>query len=283
MPSTVITLRKGPARLVIDTQGAYIRSWQVGRHVGLYSDPSKPNRATHPCGPNFGALSLKAPKDGLYDYQGGIYSLPQHGFLRTREWTVVKHSRAEVTLALGNYPDPQNEDLFKMYPFYFRFTLSCKLTANQLHYGLAFKSLGRTAPVDLASHTYHPWEPGMTIEGLSGLQYFDAVDPKGIGRVFKGNYFGEEKDRDWHFRANSRRKFVLRYPSSRKEITLRIGADMDDMPVESAVVWTKPSEGRFICFEPVCVGVNSLNRGMAMAVPWGQTASLSFVLSMSGI
>lgn len=286
----MIELRKGKSRLEVDTQGAFIRTWQVGRHTGLHSDTTRPRRATHPCGPNFGIMSLHAEKDGKYVVNGKEYQLPQHGYLRDREWEVIRKTADSVILGVecsAARPDPE---LLTMYPFYHRFTLALKLTGNQLHYRLTFsrdKSLGNfdpkgedSAPLDLASHTYHPWEEGLMIEGLSRLYYTDAAEAKPIARRFQGKDFGELKDREYRFSARFHRNFKIKYPLSEKEISVALGTHKDDIATELMVVWDKTSEGRFICLEPVFVGPNSFNVGGPVRIAHGDKASLSFVLTL---
>jgi len=286
----LIKLHNGPAKFTIDTKGAYIRTWQVGRHIGLYSNPDKPNRATHPCGPNFGPLSLNTPKDGEYTVGEKKYKLPQHGFLREREWRIDHLEQSSVILSLQNTHENFDKQLFDAYPYNFRFLLALKLSAGKLIYELSFTNLNEAgcAPVDLASHTYHPLEPGMTIKGLSGLKYIDNLDPSAPPQELKGDLkeelLGGSQETNPHFWTEGRKKFILDYPQSGKRITLRTGYGWGASAPERIVVWSKPSEGNFVCVEPLIHGANSFNLNRkAVEVPPGKTVSLSFMLNLMEI
>jgi galactose mutarotase-like enzyme len=66
-------------------------------------------------------------KDNSYTYQGQTYSLPQHGFARDMNFTLLNRTENEIWFSLDATPDTQ-----KVYPFDFRLDLGYRLESRRI-------------------------------------------------------------------------------------------------------------------------------------------------------
>lgn len=95
----MLEIKQGAMRAVVDTHGAWICELSYKDTPVFYprqqltseSGETKTRGGCHVCLPNFGP--------------GGDSELPQHGFGRLLEWSVVASASHQVTLALGGEPN----------------------------------------------------------------------------------------------------------------------------------------------------------------------------------
>lgn len=66
-------------------------------------------------------------KDGTYQYNNSLYSLPQHGFARDNEFNCVKQTDTDLILELKD-----SEELKSNFPFNFIFQVAFHLSDNEL-------------------------------------------------------------------------------------------------------------------------------------------------------
>jgi len=270
-----IRISNGEATAGINPQGGIVRSWKVDNKELLFSHPDQTLRlrASHPIGPVCGILYDPATRErnGQYVIDGRTFKLPLHGGLREADWTPVPGSQGnKVGLEYANTPEAPLTELMKtQFPFYFGWELGVELpNPHKLLWDLSFKNLtpNKIAPVDMRWHLYLPFEKGLAIQGLDGLEYTNNTvwDAPSTGTILGPGAFGEVVDRDWQICASGRRKFDIIYPNSQYTLRMEILSPTAD----SIVVWTKPplGIGDFICVEPWLHQRNSVNNGTAQQV-----------------
>lgn len=77
--------------------------------------------------------------NGVYRHLGRTYNMPKHGFVRTKEWTVVDQSETHVTLVC----QIEGEDL-RIYPFPSRVGVTYRLDGRKLQAEFAVENCGET-------------------------------------------------------------------------------------------------------------------------------------------
>ena len=72
-----------------------------------------------------GGIPLLFPNAG--PLKGGLYNLPQHGFVRKIPWTVIEQKRNSIALQLLS-----NQEIRINYPFDFELKLAIEVVGNKL-------------------------------------------------------------------------------------------------------------------------------------------------------
>ena len=116
----MFVLTTSAARVAIAPKGAELTSF-VATATGLeylwQADPAHWGRHAPVLFPIVGRLP-----DDTFLHQGQAYHLPQHGFARDREFTVLRHSATEAVLQLAD--DAASR---AVYPFAFELTITYTL------------------------------------------------------------------------------------------------------------------------------------------------------------
>lgn len=168
LPQVVATATDG-ARLAVYVHGAHVASWHP---AGSSDDRLYVSPKSHfaPGMPIRGGIPVCFPQ---FADQG---PLPQHGFVRDRDWTPRFAGRtstgaAQVRMRLADTPATR-----AVWPHAFVCVLTATAQANLLAVELAFTNAG-TAPFDVtaALHTYLRVQDvrATAIEGLAGAHYRD--------------------------------------------------------------------------------------------------------------
>lgn len=110
-----------------------------------------------------------ALRRGKYQYEDQEYSLPQHGFARDMEWSMIEQGRDAITLVL------EDTEVTRMqYPFVFRLEITYQLLENGLlvEYFLVNPSSEKILHASLGAH------PAFHLEGdISEYSFhFPGVD-----------------------------------------------------------------------------------------------------------
>ena len=97
-----------------------------------------------------------ALRGGKYQYEDQEYLLPQHGFARDMEWSMIEQGRDTITLALED-----SEVTRIQYPFAFRLEITYQLLENGLlvEYVLVNPSSEKILHASLGAH------PAFHLEG----------------------------------------------------------------------------------------------------------------------
>jgi len=198
-------------------------------------------------------------KDGMIETRGQHFeNLPQHGFARIGEHTILQHTQNTVVLELRD-----SEATMAMWPYAFRLITTYTLDADTVHHTLTVVNTDHE-PISFGIG-YHP---GFTIpfdENHVATDYefrFDTPQsplclncmPTGL---FKGNtyYLGYHTDtipidenlfsNDSHCMAGLTAKTLGVYE---KGTGRGVVCDISRFPY--TLIWSKPGMPRFVCIEP---------------------------------
>lgn len=124
---SVYTLKNTSLSIQVEDNGAELTSIYSPHTNTEYlwnANPAYWNRHAPILFPTVGTLKNKS-----YTYQGQTYSLPQHGFARNMQFSLVHQTEEEIFFSLES-----NDETKKVYPFDFRLELGyqlegCKITA----------------------------------------------------------------------------------------------------------------------------------------------------------
>jgi glucose-6-phosphate 1-epimerase len=246
------------ARATVSLQGGHLLSWQpAGAPEQLYMSPRSefvPGRAIR------GGVPVCFPQ---FAERG---SLPRHGFARTALWELVSQEQGQDdALAVLRLRD--SEATRAIWPHAFELELSVRVSGRSLDIELACENLGQPGDAPLqftaALHTYLRVGDldAVSVEGLAGLRYFDAVKQtealQRMDLLLTGEkgvldldriYFGV-KDRPLLV-SEDRRQLTLQQQGFDDTVVWNPGpercAKLADMPPQD---WSQ-----MLCVEAACVG-----------------------------
>ena len=158
------------ARATVALHGGHLLSWvPVGGAEQLYLSP---NSGFQPGGAIRGGVPVIFPQ---FSQRG---PLQRHGFARTKLWQLVSAEQgADDALVVLKLTD--DADTRMTWAHAFELELSVRIAGRGLQIELACENTGETEfSFTTALHTYlHVNDVGETsVEGLSGLRYFDNLD-----------------------------------------------------------------------------------------------------------
>jgi len=202
--------------------------------------------------------------NGEYRVGDKIYRLPQHGFARDLNFTVLCHDTDCVVLALES-----NDDTLKVYPYKLRIEATYKLEENTLVVEWRIKNPGKeTMYFQIGAHpgfNYRDFDKNDFIHGYFRLtQAEEPVNRLIIGQLTPDGYRSEsagiiELDSDAMLPLTpglfSRDALVLEeYQIDQvilydKDCTPYIAVETNDAPVWG--LWSPPAKNApFVCIEP---------------------------------
>lgn len=167
--STIELTAPDGARATLSLQGGHLLSWQpAGAPEQLYLSPRSefvPGRAIR------GGVPVCFPQ---FAERG---PLPKHGFARTLPWELVSQEQGrDDALAVLRLRD--SDATRALWPHAFELELSVRVGGRSLDIELACDNVG-DAPLQFtaALHTYLRVADldAVSVEGLSGLRYFDSI------------------------------------------------------------------------------------------------------------
>lgn len=243
------------ARVVMSLDGGHVLSWKpAGAPEQLYLSPRSefvPGKAIR------GGVPVCFPQ---FAERG---PLPKHGFARTLPWQLVSQQQGkDDALAVLQLRD--SEETRRLWPHAFELELSVRVGGRSLDIELACENLGDT-PLQFtaALHTYLRVADldAVSVEGLSGLRYFDSIKQaealQRMDLLLTGEkgvldldriYFGV-KERPLLV-AEDRRQVVVRHQGFEDAVIWNPGpercARLADMPPEG---WSE-----MLCVEAACIG-----------------------------
>ena len=243
------------ARVVMSLDGGHVLSWKpAGAPEQLYLSPRSefvPGKAIR------GGVPVCFPQFA----ESG--PLPKHGFARTLPWQLVSQQQGkDDALAVMQLRD--SEETRRLWPHAFELELSVRVGGRSLDIELACENLGDT-PLQFtaALHTYLRVADldAVSVEGLSGLRYFDSIKQaealQRMDLLLTGEkgvldldriYFGV-KERPLLV-AEDCRQVVVRHQGFEDAVIWNPGpercARLADMPPEG---WSE-----MLCVEAACIG-----------------------------
>lgn len=189
-------------------------------------------------------------KNDSYFYKNKKYSLSQHGFVRDKEFELIKKGEDFIEFRLKN-----DEETLKNYPFLFELNISYKLEKTKLIISYKVKnrsedrlyfSIGAHPAFNISSGDFLDFEDVRTSK-----RYF--LDDKGL--IYKNQevsftknslILDEEifKNDALVFNDNNIKSIILRDKNSNKILKV----EFKDFPYLG--VWSKPNLAPFVCIEP---------------------------------
>jgi glucose-6-phosphate 1-epimerase len=256
MNDDLITLQAPDgARVQLSRHGAHVLSWlPAGATEQLYLSPRSeyaPGKAIR------GGVPVCFPQ---FADRG---PLPKHGFARTRAWELVSQETGkDDALAVLRLRD--DDATRAIWPHAFELELSVRVGGRTLDIELACENTGDAAlQFTAALHTYLRVADldAASVEGLSGLRYFDSIKQaealQRMDLLLTGDkgvldldriYFGV-KDRPLLV-AEDRRQVIVRQQGFDDAVVWNPGpercAKLADMPADG---WTE-----MLCVEAACIG-----------------------------
>ncbi|ALD20129.1 aldose 1-epimerase family protein [Hymenobacter sp. DG25A] len=198
----------------------------------------------------------RLPQD-TYTYQGQTYQLPQHGFARDQEFTLMRQTAAELVLELR-----PNEATLARYPFDFRLIISYRLAGPMLTIGWEVHNPGRGELLfSIGAHPAFrcPLLPDEKFEDY----YFEFDHPVTLERhLLEGGLLNGETEP----LLDQQQKLPLSYPLFEQDAVVLKHFDFTHLALRSrhserAVrlrfdgfpylgLWTKQTGAPFVCIEP---------------------------------
>ena len=189
-------------------------------------------------------------KNDSYFYKNKKYSLSQHGFVRDKEFELIKKGEDFIEFRLKN-----DEETLKNYPFLFELNISYKLEKTKLIISYKVKnrsedrlyfSIGAHPAFNISSGDFLDFEDVRTSK-----RYF--LDDKGL--IYKNQevsftknslILDEEifKNDALVFNDKNIKSIILRDKNSNKILKV----EFKDFPYLG--VWSKPNLAPFVCIEP---------------------------------
>lgn len=251
-----ITLENDKLKVKVSSFAGYLESIcdkQTGiEHCWQYDSAVWPRR-TAVCFPICGTLT-----DNEYSYEGKMYQLPSHGFLRENELSVVEQAPLKVVFELRD-----TEETRKVYPFSFQYLISEELVDGEFIIKYTVKNTGN-GPMYFATGAHYTYAmPIVAGEKQSDYVYqFDG--PQKAGRLFveEGQVAGKTDDifhgadyisLDGLFEAGSTILELADIDPKKIAVkSLKSGAftEVAFDGFDYCVLWAKPGETPFVCIEP---------------------------------
>lgn len=223
------------ARATLLLHGAHLVSWvPAGATEQLYLSPKS------------GFATGQAVRGGvpvIFPQFAARGPLPRHGFARTKPWQLVSAEQGEQdALAVLRLSDDASTRMF--WPHAFELELSVRVSGRELQIELACENRGDTRfDFTAALHTYLGLGDldAASVQGLSGLHYFDSVEQ--AEKVQRVDLLLPGGDLDRIYYAVGERKLLLKEQLGPEGA---VGAERQlqirQQGFEDAVVWNPGAE-----------------------------------------
>ncbi len=261
------------ARATVLLHGGHLVSWQpVGGEEQLYLSPKSEFAS---------GQAIRGGVPVIFPQFGARGPLQRHGFARSKPWALVMAEQGkDDALAVLRLTDDAATRMF--WPHAFELELSVRVSGRELQIELACENKGETAfDFTAALHSYLRLQDldSTSVQGLSGLRYWDAVDE--VEKVQRVDLLlpGGDLDRIYH--------------RVRDELTLRERLDTHERRLlirqqgfDDAVVWNPgaakcaaladmPTEG---FLQMLCVEAAQIEKPISLAAGESWAGMQSFVL-----
>jgi glucose-6-phosphate 1-epimerase len=254
-PTPLLLTAPDGARASLSLEGGHVLSWQpAGAGEQLYLSP---RGAFTPGTAIRGGVPVCFPQ---FAERG---PLPKHGFARTSRWELVSQEQGkDDALAVLRLRD--SDATRAVWPHAFELELSVRVSGRSLDIELACENLGGDAfSFTAALHTYLRVGDldAVSVEGLSGLRYFDSVKQaealQRMDLLLTGEKGVLDLDRIYFgvketplLVTEDRRQVVVRHQGFDDAVIWNPGpercAKLADMPPEG---WSE-----MLCVEAACIG-----------------------------
>lgn len=194
--------------------------------------------------------------DGIYTYDGKTYKMPQHGFAREYEFTVIQKNKNSIFFELTD-----KEETLLIYPFKFSLILGYTLIKNSLEvsYEVINKSLGEMK-FSIGAHPAFNWPLGnekkeecyFEFEDIQEMNTFSILK-SGISR--DKILVKSDKNKIWLTESVFKKDALIFNDLITDKITFKntknnrfLEMTFNKFPYIG--LWSKPTGAPFICIEP---------------------------------
>ncbi len=193
-------------------------------------------------------------KNKEYLYNGQKYTMPNHGIIRTNEFTSTKLSDKEIQFTFV-----ANDETKKMYPFTFKMDVFYRIENHKIYISHCITNMSlEVMPFvfglhpafnlnDKLENSYIELEDELLISTIDTEDGFIISKEKNHGKknlVFDANTF--DQNNTIIFDNLISRQAVLRFQNSPRTVTMNWN---DDLPL--LAIWSK-SGSSYVCIEPWC-------------------------------
>ncbi|MCF7765414.1 MAG: hypothetical protein K9N62_17230 [Verrucomicrobia bacterium] len=202
-------------------------------------------------------------QDHHYEWNGSVYSLPQHGFGRRSKWEVSAQSGSRVTMEL------RSSDATRVgYPFSFVQRVTYELVAGRLHCEQVVENSGdEPMPFSTGFHPY--FAVPFTSKSQRSDCFVEVPDAKRMIPHERASSFSQKPflSQNWSVQEDvsetlflgglKKREFVLVDPGSQLEVVF----NFEEAPQHRfAALWSKSPKEPYFCVEPWTALPNSFTR-----------------------
>ncbi|WP_017325005.1 hypothetical protein [Synechococcus sp. PCC 7336] len=242
---------------VVPERGGAVVDIQKGDRSLLYLDRE---RFADPALSMRGGIPILFPicgnlPENRYTWQGQVYELPQHGFVRNLPWTVTQmetEAAAVLTVTLTDTPATRS-----VYPFAFELNFTYRLTGSQLAIEQQFRNRSQNImPFSIGFHPYFAVADKTQLQfELPTKVYFD-----------RANNIADKLTAGWNFDLDEIDAALDPAPSDAAlEATVRdrdLQLKLTGSPhFRHLVFWTVKGKP-FYCLEPWSAPRNAINTGI---------------------
>ena len=202
-------------------------------------------------------------KDHHYEWNGQTYPMPQHGFGRRSNWTVIHQDTTSLTMELVD-----SEATRAVFPFAFGHRITYRLVNGRLHWEQVVEN--RSAEVMPFATGFHPYfAVPLTSKSERAACFVEIPEAKRMflhdrGASFTAkpflaqNWSVQEDVADTLFLAGlSKLELVMVDPGSELEVIF----NFEEAPQHRFVaLWSKSPEEPFYCIEPWTALPNAFTR-----------------------
>lgn len=226
--------------VVVSKIGAELQEFKYLESNVLWSKNELWNKQSPILFPFIGAL-----QDGCYKYDGNVYHMPTHGFIKDALFDVVYHSDECIV-----FKTTFSKETLELYPFKFEFFAEYKLCNTELHVSLSVKNIDeKPMYYGLGFHpgfVYDKEDSHLIMEeGQTNEVYFD---PKFVYEIEK-SLIKSKKMKDFSKELEEKRTICYQNLNSvcltRKDYSLTIESNS----IYTAFWQQRPENPKFICIE----------------------------------
>ncbi len=241
-------------QLIVSTKGAEIVSLKHNNVELMWQAEKEWQRHAPILFPIVGKL-----KNNQYIINDKMYSLPQHGFARDREWLCTLHTNTTLQFELTD-----DDETFKMYPFYFSLLAEYELQENIVK--ITFKVFNPYHYVLPFSIGFHPAFNTFGKLDECTLKFNRRNKSLPLQRTFLcEGLLSKQKEAISFINANEE-KLSLSTPLFDNDALVFEDGGIESMGLENSSldysiqvsasncrnwgIWTKPGCNQFVCIEP---------------------------------
>ena len=272
----VACINHGNWSVCVDSHGAHVLGlFFKEKNILHYSARDIAHSGIPICLPNFGPLS-----NGVFQYQGTEFPIPQHGFFRDCSFQLIDKSCSSLSYQLNS-----SNETRQLFPFDFCFTVTFSLHDSGLKCVFSLTNNSKVCmPIAPGIHPYYTAATGDDVifetrsdEANDNHQLYLAVRLEDSLKSLVEDNSGVRKFRvvgnpDLHLKGHGLETTQLKIGSNQP---LRITADLESF--NRMTLWRKHADSTFICLEPAYVK-NGLN-GQPISIPSGEIWSTVFKIS----